>query len=71
MNRIISFLLAGLAVIASLFAALFSNERTKTARREAEQAKASQNASEEATEALIRGLNEESKPITRGHFNRK
>jgi len=56
-------------VIAGLFGALQVQKR-KEAEKDMDLAESSLKTRKKATEALVRGLNEESKPVNRGHFDK-
>ena len=47
------------------------DERIKHLRRDVSEEKMAKEASDKATEALVRGLNEESKPVNRGYFTKE
>jgi len=49
---------------------LLSKAQRDAAVKEAKRSESARKASEDATEALVRGLNEESKPVNRGHFDK-
>ena len=58
------------AVLAIFFRSQLQQEKIERKEEEIKRAKSLQRASDKATEALIRGLDNESKPISRGYFNK-
>jgi len=67
-------ILAGISAILA-FAVLFlrgslANEKAERKQEELKRAKSLQKSSDNASEALIRGLDNESKPISRGYYNK-
>lgn len=54
-----------LAFVVMVLKVALSSEKRKAAEKDRDIAKSSEKAKDKATEALVRGINEESKPITR------
>ena len=71
MSRILAGIAAFLGLLAAVFKVQHSNEKAKSAQREADIAKTSQSATQKATTALTDGLSNESKKPSRGYFNNK
>lgn len=74
MLSVLSKILGGLSAVLA-FAVLFlrgslANEKAERKQEELKRAKALQRSSEKATDALVEGLENESKPIERGHYNK-
>ena len=63
--------LAIMGIIISILRGNISSMKADKAQREADLSKASEKATNDATEALVRGMNEEAKPTGRGYFNNK
>lgn len=63
-------IIAFFAFLSAVLYGLLQRSEKKSAQREADISKASEKAGDKATEALLEGLNEESKPARRGHFNK-
>jgi len=58
-------LIALLGVISAVLYGLLQRSKAKSAEREADIAKASEKAGDKATDALIKGMDNENKPIVR------
>jgi len=63
--KIWKYLAMAFGFVAMLFKVLLSKSQRDAAVKEAKQSETARKASEDATEALVRGLNEEAKPIMR------
>lgn len=65
MNRILA-IIAGIGgILSAVLYALLGREKVKAAEDKQEQAETAKTASDNATEALVKGVTNESKPITR------
>lgn len=71
MNKILAWLAGLLGVILAVFKVKNERLQRRSAERDAEIAKASEKATSDATDALTEGLENEAKPITRGHFDNR
>lgn len=71
MKRLWIAIIGILGTVALYFRGEAQAARAEKARQDADIAKASQDATERATEALVRGVANEQKPVKRGYFSDK
>ena len=69
-NKILGGISAILAVAVLFLRGSLANEKAERKQEELKRAKSLQKSSDNASEALIRGLDNESKPISRGYYNK-